>query len=250
MATLHETAYPRLKPDPTAKELEEIYTPTAAEIAFAKQLTTQPGPQLAVLIHLKLFQRLGYFTLLAEVPERIRQHIAKAARLGRVLASDQLERYDVSGSKRRHMPQLRQFIGVRPLDKSGLAWLDTVATAAAQTKHTIPDIVNVLLEELVHHRYELPGFRTLELAAIGARERVNLGYYRSISHALTPATRTLIDELLRAPEGSRFTGWHSLKREPGRPTNKEVDRPAFCRHPQAIIHGYSRGVHEQQAIHG
>ena len=85
MATLHETAYPRLKPDPTAKELEEIYTPTAAEIAFAKQLTTQPGPQLAVLIHLKLFQRLGYFTVLADVPERIRKHIAKAARLGRVL---------------------------------------------------------------------------------------------------------------------------------------------------------------------
>jgi hypothetical protein len=187
MATLHETAYPRLKPDPTAKELEEIYTPTAAEIAFAKQLTTQPGPQLAVLIHLKLFQRLGYFTLLADVPERIRKHIAKAARLGRVLDTDQLERYDASGSQRRHMPQLRQFIGVRPLDKSGLAWLDTVATGAAQTKHTIPDIVNVLLEELVHHRYELPGFRTLELAAIGARERVNLGYYRSISHALTPA---------------------------------------------------------------
>lgn len=32
--------------------------------------------------------------------------------------------------------------------------------------------------------------------------------------------------------------------------NAKVDRPAFCRHPQAIIHGYSRGVHEQQAIHG
>lgn len=30
----------------------------------------------------------------------------------------------------------------------------------------------------------------------------------------------------------------------------KLDRPAFCRHPQAIIHGYSRGVHEQQAIHG
>lgn len=79
MATLHETAYPRLKSDPTANELEEIYTPTAAEIAFAKQLTTQPGPQLAVLIHLKLFQRLGYFTVFAEVPERIRKHTAKAA---------------------------------------------------------------------------------------------------------------------------------------------------------------------------
>lgn len=70
--------YRRLKPDPTAKELEEVYTPTAAEIAFAKHLTTQPGPELAVLIHLKLFQRLGYFTVLAEVPERIRKQ-----RLGR-----------------------------------------------------------------------------------------------------------------------------------------------------------------------
>ena len=46
MATLHETAYPRLKPDPTAKELEEIYTPTAAEIAFAKQLTTRSLPEI------------------------------------------------------------------------------------------------------------------------------------------------------------------------------------------------------------
>ncbi|HSH40723.1 MAG TPA: hypothetical protein VK973_01205, partial [Arenicellales bacterium] len=29
-----------------------------------------------------------------------------------------------------------------------------------------------------------------------------------------------------------------------------LDRPAFCRHPQAIIHGNSRGVYEQQAVHG
>ncbi|WP_407842986.1 flavin reductase family protein [Alcaligenes phenolicus] len=36
----------------------------------------------------------------------------------------------------------------------------------------------------------------------------------------------------------------------GLPYLQGVDRPAFCRHPQAIIHGYSRGVHEQQAIHG
>ena len=64
MATLHETAYPRLKPDPTAKELAEIYTPTEAEMAFVRGITKQPTTQLAVIIHLKLFQRLAYFTLL------------------------------------------------------------------------------------------------------------------------------------------------------------------------------------------
>ena len=29
-----------------------------------------------------------------------------------------------------------------------------------------------------------------------------------------------------------------------------VDRPAFRRHPEAIIHGNGRGVYERQAVHG
>lgn len=222
MATVQETAYPRLKPDPTAKELEDIYTPTQAELAFVRDIATQPTTQLAVLIHLKLFQRLGYFTQLTEVSERIRLHIAQAAGLRRALKLGRLESYDTSGGKQRHVALLREFLGVRPLGKEGLAWLDTAALSAAQTKHVIPDIVNVLLEELVHHRYELPGFRTLELAAIRAREQVHEGYFRSIGQALASDVRKLIDELLSAKEGSRYTGWHTLKREPGRPTNKEV----------------------------
>ncbi|MCX5511801.1 DUF4158 domain-containing protein, partial [Pseudomonas sp. BJa3] len=79
----HETAYPRLKPDPTAKELDEIYTPSGGEVRLARSMATQPTTQLAVLIHLKMFQRLGYFVILADVPERIRQHIAQAAGLRR-----------------------------------------------------------------------------------------------------------------------------------------------------------------------
>lgn len=31
MTTLHETAYPCLKPDPTPRELTELYTPTEEE---------------------------------------------------------------------------------------------------------------------------------------------------------------------------------------------------------------------------
>lgn len=94
------------------------------------------------------------------MPARVRCRVISSTRLPAQTrrATDQLERYDASGSKRRQMPQLRQFIGIRPLDKAGSSWLDTVATAEVQTKHTTPDTVNVLLKELVHHRYELPGF--------------------------------------------------------------------------------------------
>src|SRR3546814_271867 len=100
--------------------------------------------------------------------------------------------------------------------------LATVAETAAQTKHSVPDIVNVMLEELVHHRYELPAFSTLERLAIAAREQVHDTHYRQITDALTPAMRALIDELLLTPPGSHHSGWHALKREPKRPTNKEV----------------------------
>ncbi|MFB0272428.1 hypothetical protein CFN58_10205, partial [Pseudomonas avellanae] len=57
MTTLHETAYPRLKPDPTAKELQDIYTPTAAELQCVRNIATGPATRLALLLHLKLFQR-------------------------------------------------------------------------------------------------------------------------------------------------------------------------------------------------
>lgn len=172
MATLHETAYPRLKPDPTAKELRDVYTPTPAELDFVVATAQRSTAQLAVLIHLKLFQRLGYFVVLADVPERITQHIAQASGYRRHLSATLLSGYDLSGAKRGHIAQLRAFLQVRPLSAAGRTWLATVAETAAETKHTIPDIVNVLLEELVHHRCELPAFSTLERIAIQARAGV------------------------------------------------------------------------------
>jgi hypothetical protein len=35
MASIHETAYPRLRSDPDPRELAALYTPSAVELAFA-----------------------------------------------------------------------------------------------------------------------------------------------------------------------------------------------------------------------
>ncbi|MGD6399316.1 Tn3 family transposase, partial [Xanthomonas citri pv. citri] len=111
-------------------------------------------------------------------------------------------------------------------------WLGTVAETAARTKHIVPDIVNVMLEELVHHRFELPAFSTLGRTAIAAREHVHEAHYRQIADALSPTMRTLIDNLLLTPPGSHHNDWHRLKREPKRPTNKEVRH--YLRHIQRL----------------
>ncbi|MCC8784772.1 Tn3-like element TnXax1 family transposase, partial [Xanthomonas euvesicatoria pv. euvesicatoria] len=173
----------------------------------------------------------GYFTTLIEVPERIVQHVAQTLGMRRVPA-DRLAGYDASGAKRGHLAQLRAFLNVCPLDAAGRDWLGTVAETAARTKHIVPDIVNVMLEELVHHRFELPAFSTLERIAIAARERVHDAHYRQIADALSPTMRTLIDNLLLTPPGSHHSDWHTLKREPKRPTNKEVRH--YLRHIQRL----------------
>jgi hypothetical protein len=53
MTTLHETAYPSLKPDPTPRELAELYTPTEDEKLLAAGVGKRALPCMAALIHLK-----------------------------------------------------------------------------------------------------------------------------------------------------------------------------------------------------
>lgn len=234
MASLHESAYPRLKPDPTAKELQEIYTPNAEEFAFAADMVRRPIARLALLIQMKLFQRLGYFTPLSDVPEQIREHIARACGFVRIPVDAEFTQYDGSGTRQLHRKALRAYFNVRSLGPDGRQWLQGVAEVTAQTKNTVIDVINVLLEELVHHRYELPAFGTLHEIAEHGREKVHRHYYETIATALTPEAKSLIDDMLKTPSGATHSGWHALKREPKKPTNKEVRQ--YLQHVQRLKH--------------
>ena len=222
MTAPHETAYPRLTPDPSARELELHYTPSADELAFVHDLSKQPNIRLAVMLHLKTLPRRGQFGALSEIPERIVRHVADAMGYRRKFSSKDLEAYDASRMKREHIARVRDYLNVRPLGETGRRWLRTVAEKAAQTKHMLPDIINVTVEEVYHHRYELPAFRTLDEMAAAARETVHEGHFERIGGLLTTEARQKIDELLAVAPGQSYSGWQALKREPKRPGNKEV----------------------------
>lgn len=222
MTAPHETAYPRLTPDPSARELELHYTPSADELAFVHDLSKQPNIRLAVMLHLKTLPRRGQFGALSEIPERIVRHVADAMGYRRKFSSKDLDAYDASRMKRQHIAQVRGYLNVRPLGEPGRRWLRTVAENAAQTKHMLPDIINVMVEELYHHRYEVPAFRMLDEMAAAARETVHEGHFERIGGLLTTPARQKIDELLAVAPGQSHSGWQALKREPKRPGNKEV----------------------------
>ena len=84
------------------------------------------------------------------------------------------------------------------------------------------DIINVMLEELVHHRYELPGFTVLDRLAIQAREKIHEVHFAGIANQLDTKVKERIDSLFKVSKDESSTTWNMLKREPKKPTNKET----------------------------
>ncbi len=222
MTQLHETAYPRLKAEPTAQDLEEVYTLTPDEVAFIDRATKRPTARTAAFLYLKLFQRLGFFIRLKDVPEVIRRHLVAQTGFARPPKLAELLQFDRTAGRERLVESLRRYLNVRPLDDPGRAWLRHVAETAADSRHVVADIINVMLEELVHHRYELPGFSTLDRLAIQAREKIHETHFASIANQLDANLKTLIDSLFKVKSGDTGSTWNLLKREPKKPTNKET----------------------------
>jgi hypothetical protein len=145
---IEHTAYPRLKRTLTPKELDQIYTPTLAEIFLAHRTAKGPVAMLGFLVHLKVFQRLGYAVATSEVPTSIVDYIATCANIQ--LSSRDLTGYDDSGTRRRHLPLIREALSIQPYGPPARKAFLRAMVEAARTKDDLADLINVALEELVH----------------------------------------------------------------------------------------------------
>lgn len=137
----------------------------------------------------QLLQRLGYFPMLVDVPPVIINHIRTAMR-ARAVSRTAIARYDVSGSRIRHQKVLRGWLDIRAFDASETAWPTELAAQEARTKIELPDIINVLIEDLVRRRYELPPQGTLQRIATQARNDLNEAIHGAISGTLDAHTST------------------------------------------------------------
>jgi len=227
MSSIHETAYPRIKPDLSQKELADIYTPTVEDSGFAMRHARQPTARICLLVLLKSVQRLGYFPPLAEVPPIVVRHITTST-TARNIALRQLRDYDTSGTRQRHIKKIREFLSIRPFGPDGERVMQAVAERASETKQALPDIINEVIEELIKQRFELPAYSTLLRAARRARSEVNNRCYAALHSALTPTAKSIIDELLTPGMDDHQSGWNQLKREPKQPKHKEIK--SFLQH--------------------
>lgn len=228
MTIAHDPVYPVLPAAPGEAELA-AFTPTPAEIRYVRRQVRQESTAVLFMAQMKLLQRLGYFPMLADVPPVILDHIRTALR-ARPLPRAAVSRYDKSGTRIRHQKLLHAYLGIPPFDSDDAAWLAELAREEAQTKAELPDIVNVLLEELVRHRYELPPLAMLQRIAAQGRSAVNEAIYRDITGGLDDALRVRLDALVVLTGGK--SGWEDLKREPKKPTTRAV--ASFLKHIDGI----------------
>ncbi|MGH9827867.1 MAG: DUF4158 domain-containing protein, partial [Blastocatellia bacterium] len=219
MAAAHETAYPRLKHSVSEKELQESYTPSAADLALAADFVKGTGPRICFLILLKTFERLGYFVQLHDVPKPIAEHISLL--FGVHHGAIEWEAYDQSGTRRRHVILIREHLNVCPFDASAQSIAEAVFKSVARTREDLADLINAAIEELIRRRYELPAFRTLLDTARRIRAEVNRHFFQTVWAALGERHLKVIDDLLLTDGVNRRSLWQNIKLDTGAPTLKE-----------------------------
>jgi TnpA family transposase len=212
-----DTAYPRFKTHLTQAELEQFYTPTDEELAFCINATRLPTTQFGFLVLLKTFQRLGYFVLSNEVPEAIIEYIATIIKSRN--DREGLHRYDQSEIRRNHLRLVRRFLDVKPFSSQGKTLLRVTLSETALTKEDIADILNVGIEILVRHRYELPAFDTLVREARAGRAATNQALYEQVQCVLGKTGAVYLDALFIVGDDSRRVSlWNDIKQDPAKPT--------------------------------
>lgn len=221
MSSLHETAYPRFKSELTQRELEDIYTPNEEELRLSRRLGKTIATRLYSLVLLKTLQRLGYFAMLADIPLSIISFLTK--HIGaRPVPPRELFALEKSNTRQRYMDAIRIQLKIKSGSKETDLVIQVAATNAAQTKQDLSDIINVIIEELIRQRYELPAFAGLNRIAQRIRNQVNEQYFRTLSDPLPSAVIAQFDVMLTVQPSHVISGWQQLKREPKKPTNTEV----------------------------
>lgn len=212
-----DTAYPRFKSRLAQSELERFYTVTDAERAYCDSATRSSTTRSGFALLLKTYQRLGYFVTSEQVPNAIAEHVVSS--LGEPYDRENLRQYDVSQARRKHLSAVRAFLAVKPFGDDGKALMRQTFAEAALTKEDVIDIINIGIETLVRHRYELPAFDTLLREARAERIATNQALQLQIHDALGDTGRIFLDKLfVVGDDPRRVSPWHDIKQDAAKPT--------------------------------
>ena len=210
MTAIERTAYPRLRRNPSARDLAILYTPTEAELAWATTTARDEAHRLHRLLWLKCFQGLGYFPRLQEIPPPISEHLRTFLELDPAVPRG----YGQDRTLYRHQTAVRAYLQVLVFGEAARAAVSARVRTAATVLDNPADLINVAIEELVRLRYELPAFSTLDRLVEQVRTEVNQALFTQVAMCLTAEATARLQALLDAKLAPRRTNFQTIKDPP------------------------------------
>lgn len=216
MTAIERTAYPRLRQSYYRKSDLQLYLPTAEELDYMQANDIRSDKmRLNFMLQLKTYQRLGYFTNLNSIPKAIVKQTRQVLSSPPAMKAD----YRHSDAKYRHQRLIRKYLGIDEHNENRDQLIAQLSEEAAQTMNDPADIINVVLEELVKQRYELPPFAALDRAVCNIRHRINNDIFNLIRQRLIEAKKTeILKKTLVKKKYDHKSPYHYFKRLPQKPT--------------------------------
>ncbi len=219
MTSIERTAYPRFTRAPSVKELREIYTPTPTDLAFVATTARGPAQKFALVILLKVYQRLGYFPKPETIPGAIISHIRAVMQFPADLVPDIASNHTLY----RYYAAIREHLEIQSEGKHVRHIAAQAMHQAAQVMENPADCISAAIEILVKEHCELPGFSTLERMARRIRNLVNRGIYQRVADRLTETEQQALLQLIERETAENFTAFNRIKESPKSATLTHLD---------------------------
>ncbi|MEU7377571.1 Tn3 family transposase [Streptomyces albidoflavus] len=214
MTSIERTAYPRFKRLITARELHVFFTPSEEERVWAEEVADSGEHQLALLIALKSYQRMGCFPKAYDVPAQVVEFVRRAAEF----PEDTLPVYGSERTAKSQRSMVRQRCQVRYDGPAARALAEETMRVEAASKNNPADLINIALEKLVEAGLEIPRFSTLDAMASTVRGQVNEEILAGIRGRMTVEERVRLLGLTDVVGLDGRTLFNALKQNPGRAT--------------------------------
>ncbi len=207
MARMERTVYRTLKQNFTQEEIAFHFSPSLEEALWAKRTIRKLKSRICLLVNLKVFQYLGYFTPYKSIPKLIMACIrsilgASAAVEATYLDSDMLYK---------HRDMIRNYLEILPWGRESLHIALSKAVELAAVMDNPVDLANAVIETLIRDRCELPAFRTLDRLVRRVRSLVNRRIFVFVNARCS--TPVLFEALLEKKQGESRTDFNRLKED-------------------------------------
>src|SRR5665213_3334767 len=169
------------------------------------------------LPHLKVFQHVGRFLPVRDLPPAAIAHVAKQI----YLDTPQEFGYD-RRTLYRHHKAIREYLGITPWGAEARKIASKAIAAAAEARLDPADLINAAIDALVRERCELPLLTTIETMAGTAHRIINAAQWNQVYARLSAQDIHDLNALLMVNESTQESPFAVMCRGAGKPTRENL----------------------------